>query len=101
MMRMVWLSALIVCAAVHPGCIWRLWTKEKPIELRTFDLYGTVQSVSADQLVIETKKGERRTFVLDSASIKGSNFDAGAYVHVYYKKREGADVVTMVVEKIK
>lgn len=99
MMRKLFIPLLLL-AFFQPACIWRLWTKDKPIELRSFDVYGTVRSVTQDGLVIETKKGEQ-TFVLGPSSIKGSDFKVGAYVHVYYKKLGGVDVVTMAVEKIK
>lgn len=98
MMRGPFLAALLLFV-VGSGCIWRLWTEGKPIELKTFDVYGNVQSITEEQLVITTKKGEQ-TFVMAASSIKGGDFEAGTYVHVYYKKLEGKNVVTMVVEKI-
>lgn len=99
--RTVLILTLIFIPLSQPGCIWRLWTKEKPIEEKTFDVYGTVQSVTPDRLVIQTKKGEQRTFVIAPSSIKGSEFKEGAYVHVYYKTLGEGEVITMVVEKIK
>lgn len=100
-MRMYRLLVLLLFLILQPACFWRLWTKEKPIELKTFDVYGTVQSVTQDRLVIKTKKGTEQTFVLATSSIKGADFKPGAYVHVYYKKQGGVEVVTMAVEKIK
>ena len=89
--------------SVQPACFWRLWTKEKPIEERTFDVYGTVKSLSADKLVIEPRGMKtEESFVMTDASVKGSDFAAGALVHVYYKiNQDKAKVVTLVVEKIK
>jgi hypothetical protein len=86
----------------QPACFWRLWTKEKPIEERTFDVYGTVQSITTDRLVIETRgKKTEETFLMTEASIKGSDFQPGALVHVYYKIKGDAKEVTMVVAKIR
>lgn len=89
----------LLCVAGQPGCIWKLWSEPLPLEERIFDLFGTVQAISLDQLTVETEDGEM-TFRMVDSSIKGSNFDAGAYVHVYYMMREDLKVVTMVVEKI-
>ena len=99
MLRPLLFVLLLVVPMAQQGCIWKLWTKE-PIEERTFDVYGNVQSVTEKGLVVETKKGEQ-TFVLVSSSIKGGDFEIGTYVHVYYKKQGDQNVVTMVVEKIK
>jgi len=94
------LIAISLLLFTQAGCFWRLWTKEKPLEERTFDMYGIVKSINPEQLVIETRKKTEETFVLTDASIKGSDFGPGATVHVYYKIREGVKEVTMVVEKI-
>ncbi|MDA2937868.1 hypothetical protein MYX75_06355, partial [Acidobacteria bacterium AH-259-A15] len=99
MMRSLLLACLLLFAS-QSGCIWKLWSKGKPIEERVFDLYGTVQSITQDQLVVQTKKKGELTFRMAPSSIKGSNFGPGAYVHVYYKTREDVKEVTMVVEKI-
>jgi hypothetical protein len=96
------LIALVLALSTQPACFWRLWTKPKPIEERTFDVYGTVKSVTAEKLVIEPKG--RKTdeyFVMTDASVKGSEFAPGALVHVYYKVKGDTKVVTLVVEKIK
>lgn len=89
----------LLCVAGQPGCIWKLWSEPTPLEERIFDLFGTVQAISLDQLTVETEEGEM-TFRMVDSSIKGSNFDSGAYVHVYYMMRADLKVVTMVVEKI-
>ncbi len=96
------LMALSLALVVQTGCFWRLWTKPKPIEERTFDVYGTVKSITTEHVVIETSDKKREeTFVITDASIKGSEFQPGAQVHVYYKVKGDVKEVTMVVEKIK
>ncbi|RPJ64039.1 MAG: hypothetical protein EHM23_01075 [Acidobacteria bacterium] len=96
------LIALMLGLTVQTGCFWRLWTKPKPIEERTFDVYGTLKSITPERVVIETNDKKRQeTFALTDASIKGSDFQPGAQVHVYYKVKGDVKEVTMVVEKIK
>ena len=58
--------------------------------------------MTSNRLVVKTELGIRE-FVMGAASIKGqtTHYDPGTYVHVYYKRQNGEDVVTMVVEKIK
>ena len=82
---------------LQPACFWR---KGKPIEEKMFDVYGTVKSVSEEQLVLSTKKQGEVTFLFTPASIKGSDFEDGALVHAYYKKSGDSNHITMVVEKI-
>lgn len=93
------LIQLLLLLLLQPACIWRLW-KKPPLEERTFDVYGTVQEISPEELVIQTRKNEQMSFRILPSSIKGSNFEEGAYVHVYYQIREDVMQVTMVVEKI-
>lgn len=93
------LLGLLIILTFQAGCFWKLWGKKKPVEEITFDVYGTVETVDQTKLVIQSKKG-RLEFVLVDSSIKGSNFETGAYVHVYYKVKGEAKEVTMVVEKI-
>jgi|GEM_PF-1371411 len=81
------------------GCIWKLWTNDTPPEERIHDVYGTVQEITANTLVIE-RNGRQEEFAMVDSSIKGSDFGPGAYVHVYYKIREDRREVTMVVEKV-
>lgn len=81
------------------ACIWKLWSKKPPVEERTQDIYGTVESIDPHRLVIQTKQGEQDFAMVDS-SIKGSEFKPGAYVHVYYRVKDGVQQVTMVVEKV-
>ncbi len=96
------LIALALALTVQTGCFWRLWTKPKPIEERTFDVYGTVKSIATERVVIETSDKKREeSFVITDASIKGSDFQPGARVHVYYKIKGDVKEVTMIVEKIK
>ena len=90
---------LILLSTVQMGCIRKLW-KDTPIEDKVFDVYGTVQLINDAQIVVQTEQGEQ-PFVMGSASIKGADFDLGAYVHVYYKMKGKLKEVTMVVEKIK
>lgn len=85
---------------VQPACIWKLWSKGPPPEERQYDIYGTVESISSDQLVVDTKKG-RLIFLLGPASVKGSDtYEQGQVVHVLYKKLDGANVITLVVKKV-
>lgn len=92
---------LILAVAGQPACIWKLWSKEKNPEERVYDVYGTVQSINLERLVIDAKGGGARTFYFTDASTKGGDFGEGAYVHVYFKKRDERDEITLVVEKIK
>lgn len=93
-------ALLILGLLLQPACFWKLWSKEKSIEEKTFDVYGTVESIEPTRLVINTKKGQREEFTLVDSSIKGSDFDPGSLVHVYYKVRNEVKEITMVVEKV-
>ncbi len=95
MVRSLPLSCLLLLV-LQWGCFWK---KDTPIEEKIFDVYGTVQSISLSELVIQGKN-EEITFRISPSSIKGSDFEPGAYVHVYYKLRDDVNEVTMVVEKI-
>ena len=100
-MRHLHLTLLIAAALiVQPACIWKLWSKGPPPEERKYDIYGTVESISSDQLIVDTKEG-RLTFLLGPASVKGSDtYDQGQVVHVMYKRIDGGNVVTLVVKKV-
>lgn len=98
-MRRLLPGILCTLLLAQTGCIWKLWSKGPPPEEVTHDVYGTVQMIDANQLVVETKHGVE-TFIMGPASIKGSDFGEGTFVHVYFKKKQEGDVVTMVVEKI-
>ena len=93
------LVALLVLFVSQSGCIWKLWTNDTPIEERIYDVYGTVQSISLDELIIQTDK-EELTFRMRPSSIKGGDLEPGNYVHVYYQMGQAVKDVTMVVEKI-
>ena len=95
MARSLHLSCLLLLV-LQWGCFWK---KDTPIEEKILDVYGTVQSVSLSELIIQGKS-EEITFRISQSSIKGSNFEQGAYVHVYYKLKGDVKEVTMVVEKI-
>ena len=94
----VLLFSFIFLTGAQVGCIWKLWMKT-PIEERIFDVYGSVKSVNETELVVQTRQGEQ-LFSMSRASIKGSGFDSGAYVHVFYRLKGDIKEVTMVVEKI-
>jgi hypothetical protein len=94
------ISVFIFVMLLQVGCFWKLWSKEKPIEEKVFDVYGTVVSIAPTQLVITSEKGERLEFDMVDSSIKGSDFAEGAFVHTYYKIKGESKEVTMVVEKI-
>ncbi len=100
-MRHLCLTLFIAAALiVQPACIWKLWSKGPPIEERQFDVYGQVESINSEQLIVDTKQG-RRTFLFGPASVKGSDtFEQGQVVHVLYKKLDQGDVVTLVVKKV-
>jgi hypothetical protein len=95
MLRSLHLSCLLLLV-LQWGCFWK---NDTPIEEKIFDVYGTVQSISLSELVIQGKE-EAITFRISPSSIKGSALETGAYVHVYYKLRDDVKEVTMVVEKI-
>jgi outer membrane lipoprotein-sorting protein len=95
MVRSLHLFCLLLLV-LQGGCFWK---NDTPIEERIFDVYGTVQSISLSELVIQDKN-EEITFRIVPSSIKGSSFEPGAYVHVYYKSKGDVKEVTMVVEKI-
>ena len=90
----------ILLITLQTSCIWKLWTDDTPIEEKIFDVYGTIESISLEELVIQSNKNQRLTFRMVSSSVRGGDFKAGAYVHVYYHQKEGIKEVTMVVEKI-
>ena len=90
---------LLVLVLAQSGCFWKLWQKKPAPEEVRYDVYGTLETITQDRLEISTKKGNQ-TFVLGPASVKGSNFKGGEYVHVFYKKTSEGDVVTLVVKKI-
>jgi hypothetical protein len=98
-MRRPVILLLLLClvALSGPGCIWKLWSKEAPPEDQEFDLYGNVVSVNAQEIVVESRGGNR-TFLLDQASVKGGDFQPGARVHVFYKLKEAGETVVLVVE---
>ena len=99
MSRFCWHTLLVFVLALQPGCVWKFWGQGSPVEERNFDVYGTVSSLSAERLVVDTKQGQQ-TFLFGPASVKGSDtFDEGQVVHVLYKKLDEGNVVTLVVKK--
>ena len=96
-MRTVLWLLLSVSLLLQPGCFWR---KGKPIEERVFDVYGTVKTISDEELVVNTKKGTELTFLFTPSSIRGGDFEEGTRVHTYYKKKGNSNHITMVVAKI-
>jgi hypothetical protein len=50
-----------------------------------YDFYGKVVSVDQTSLIVSTKHGIQ-TFVMDKNTVKGSDFEPGALVHVYYRR---------------
>jgi len=80
------------------------WTGDKqkksdPSPGKVYNFYGKVESVTADTLTVSNKDGSRE-FVIDSYTIKGSEFEPGASVHVYYREEPQLYIVTMVFKKI-
>ncbi len=100
-MRRLWALLLLAVLASQPACIWKLWSGEKNPQEKVYDVYGTVQSINLERLVIDARRGGTRTFYFTDASTKGGDFGEGAYVHVYYKTRNERDEITLVVEKVK
>ena len=90
----------LILITLQPSCIWKLWTNDTPLEERIYDVYGTIESISSDELVIQNSNNQQQTFQMVPSSVRGGDFKAGAYVHVYYKQKEAIKEVTMVVEKI-
>ena len=92
--------ACILSITLQASCIWKLWNDDTPIEEKIFDVYGTIESISPDELVIQSNKNQRLTFRMALSSVRGGDFKPGTYVHVYYQQKETIKEVTMVVEKI-
>ena len=97
------LIVLLLTLAPQPACFLKFWgkgeKKEKEAKVKIYDIYGTVKEIDREKLVIDSKRGPMQ-FAMAPSSIKGSDFEEGAYVHVYYKQEGGVSEVTMVVEKI-
>ncbi len=98
MRRYLFLFVALILLA-QPACFLKFWGKGPPPGEVKHDIYGTLQDISAEKIVVETKKGVQ-TFIMGPASIKGGDLRQGDYVHVFYKNKEEGAVVTMVVEKI-
>ncbi len=98
MTRSLLLASLLLFVS-QSGCIWKLWTNDTPMEERVSNVYGTVQSISLDELIILANDQEL-IFRMRPSSMKGGDLEPGTYVHVYYQLREDVKEVTMVVEKI-
>jgi ferric enterobactin receptor len=68
--------------------------------VRSFDFYGTVETMTPTQLTVAARWGSR-SFAVNEATITGrEDYPAGTPVHVYYKREAGQDLVTMVVRKV-
>ncbi len=62
---------------------------------KTHKLYGTVDSISGDQLSITTKSGKKDTF--DVGSVKNASLaKAGDHVTVWYRESNGEKTATKV-----
>ena len=97
MLQWRYLRIVLLLLLLSPtGCLFK---KGKPPEEKQYDVYGTVQSVTTDELVIQTSKGNEQFAMVDS-SVKGGDFGAGAYVHVFYRLRDNQKQVVLVVEKV-
>ena len=99
-MRRSCIFFLLLLLTCQTSCIWKLWSKGPPIEEQIFDIYGEVESVTLDKLVIQGK-GTSQEFVMVASSIKGSDFVAGDLVHVFYRFKGDVKEVTMAVKKIR
>ena len=99
-MRSLLCVLCVLLVAPQPACIWKLWTDDTRVEEKIFDVYGTIESISIDELVIQSDSNQRLTFLMTPGSVRGGDFETNAYVHVYYKQKEAIKEVTMVGEKI-
>ena len=99
-MRRLPTALLILLLFSGSGCIWKLWSDGPPPEERIHDIYGTLRSISQTELIIETNKNQEMKFQMMPSSVRGSSFEPGVRVHVYYRLDEDAKQVTMVVKKI-
>jgi len=99
-MRRSCIFVLLLLLSCQTSCIWKLWSEGPPIEDQIFDIYGEVESVTINKLVIQGK-GASQEFVMVASSIKGSDFVTGDLVHVFYKFKGDVKEVTMAVKKIR
>ncbi|MFQ5738610.1 MAG: hypothetical protein ACE5JX_06320 [Acidobacteriota bacterium] len=100
---LMWRIGLLLsclCLLSQPACIWKLWSKGPPPQERIYDVYANVVEVTAEKLVVQAKSGQR-SFLFKEASVKGGDFKAGDLVHVFYKRTDEGEVITLVVRKIK
>ncbi len=87
-------------AVSSAACLFRRKKKDPSAKPKVYDELGTVQQVSANSITIQTKKGAQ-TFTMNASTVRGGEFKAGMYVHVYYYKQPNQNLATMVVEKVK
>lgn len=75
----------------------RRWVKPG----KEYDFYGTIVSINPDRVTLRTQLGTK-DFVLGRKAFLGEpNYEAGAYVHVYYREQTEGNVITMLVRKVK
>jgi ferric enterobactin receptor len=68
---------------------------------KEYDFFGTIVSINPDRVTVRTAMGTKE-FVLGRKAFLGEpNYEAGAYVHVYYREQTEGNVVTMLVRKVK
>lgn len=92
----LWILALVLLSS--PACLFR--RKKDPAIPKVYDVLGTVQQASPNVITVQTKEGVE-TFVMTASTVRGGDFTAGMYVHVYYHRQPDQNVATMVVEKVK
>ena len=50
----------LILITLQPSCIWKLWTNDTPLEERIYDVYGTIESISSDELVIQSSNNQQQ-----------------------------------------
>lgn len=86
------------------------WTKEEAEDRKkqkvltkkeeVYDFYGTVIGSTPGSISVRTKKGVQ-DFQLLATTLKGENdYETGAFVHVYYQRKDNANQVTQIFRKV-
>ncbi|HEY2933905.1 MAG TPA: hypothetical protein VGK99_19370 [Acidobacteriota bacterium] len=90
---------LLIALACTPGCLFHRKKKDQS-KPKVYDVLGTVQTVAPNSISVQTDKG-LQIFAMNNATVRGSEFKPGMYVHVYYNQNANEKLATMIVEKVK
>jgi hypothetical protein len=71
-------------------------TQSSKTHLKTYKIRGTVESISADQLSLKTKKGEEDSFVLQPSTSRVGDVKVGSQVMVWYNSQKGVKDATRI-----